>query len=94
MVIFHSYVKLPEGTGKMMSRQLVRPSQEIPSKSPSGATAKADALLHFGTHGSLEFMPGKQVGMSGAKRCESGGEAGELQNVNSCAFWSEVMMIY
>eukprot|EP00929_Paragymnodinium_shiwhaense_P075372 TRINITY_DN3852_c0_g1_i1.p1 TRINITY_DN3852_c0_g1~~TRINITY_DN3852_c0_g1_i1.p1 ORF type:complete len:1473 (+),score=434.92 TRINITY_DN3852_c0_g1_i1:77-4495(+) len=25
----------------------------------------ADALLHFGTHGSLEFMPGKQVGMSG-----------------------------
>lgn len=27
---------------------------------------KADALLHFGTHGSLEFMPGKQVGMSGS----------------------------
>eukprot|EP00930_Biecheleria_cincta_P083275 TRINITY_DN72881_c0_g1_i1.p1 TRINITY_DN72881_c0_g1~~TRINITY_DN72881_c0_g1_i1.p1 ORF type:complete len:1488 (-),score=365.15 TRINITY_DN72881_c0_g1_i1:600-5000(-) len=26
---------------------------------------KADACLHFGTHGSLEFMPGKQVGMSG-----------------------------
>lgn len=25
---------------------------------------KADAVLHFGTHGSLEFMPGKQVGMS------------------------------
>ena len=24
----------------------------------------ADALLHFGTHGALEFMPGKQVGMS------------------------------
>jgi len=22
-------------------------------------------VLHFGTHGSLEFMPGKQVGMSG-----------------------------
>ena len=22
-------------------------------------------MLHFGTHGSLEFMPGKQVGMSG-----------------------------
>ncbi len=22
---------------------------------------KADAVLHFGTHGSLEFMPGKQV---------------------------------
>lgn len=27
---------------------------------------QADALLHFGTHGSLEFMPGKQVGMSGS----------------------------
>nr|CAA51664.1 protoporphyrin IX:Mg Chelatase [Antirrhinum majus] len=27
---------------------------------------KADAVLHFGTHGSLEFMPGKQVGMSDA----------------------------
>ena len=27
---------------------------------------KADAVLHFGTHGSLEFMPGKQVGMSGS----------------------------
>ena len=25
----------------------------------------ADALLHFGTHGALEFMPGKQTGMSG-----------------------------
>ncbi|MEM6446340.1 MAG: magnesium chelatase subunit H [Cyanobacteria bacterium P01_D01_bin.123] len=26
---------------------------------------KADAVMHFGTHGSLEFMPGKQIGMSG-----------------------------
>lgn len=26
---------------------------------------EADAVLHFGTHGSLEFMPGKQIGMSG-----------------------------
>ncbi|MBC8121549.1 MAG: magnesium chelatase subunit H, partial [Gemmatimonadaceae bacterium] len=25
----------------------------------------ADAVLHFGTHGALEFMPGKQMGMSG-----------------------------
>merc|ERR1711988_388679 len=25
----------------------------------------ADAVLHFGTHGSLEFMPGRQVGMAG-----------------------------
>ncbi len=27
-------------------------------------TFEADAILHFGTHGALEFMPGKQVGMS------------------------------
>lgn len=26
----------------------------------------ADAVVHFGTHGALEFMPGKQVGMSTA----------------------------
>ena len=26
----------------------------------------ADVVLHFGTHGALEFMPGKQVGMSAA----------------------------
>lgn len=25
---------------------------------------QADAIIHFGTHGSLEFMPGKQVGLS------------------------------
>lgn len=27
---------------------------------------KAHAVLHFGTHGALEFMPGKQSGMAGA----------------------------
>jgi len=27
---------------------------------------KADAVLHFGTHGALEFMPGKQAGLSAA----------------------------
>ena len=26
---------------------------------------QAHAVLHFGTHGALEFMPGKQTGMSG-----------------------------
>jgi len=25
----------------------------------------ADAAIHFGTHGALEFMPGKQIGLSG-----------------------------
>ena len=27
---------------------------------------KANAVLHFGTHGALEFMPGKQSGLSGS----------------------------
>lgn len=29
------------------------------------STIGVDALLHFGTHGALEFMPGKQSGLSG-----------------------------
>lgn len=29
-------------------------------------TFRADVLLHFGMHGALEFMPGKQAGVSGA----------------------------
>ena len=29
-------------------------------------TYRADVLLHFGMHGALEFMPGKQAGLSGA----------------------------
>ena len=29
------------------------------------STFGADAILHFGTHGALEFMPGKQTGLSG-----------------------------
>ena len=39
---------------------------------------KADAVLHFGTHGALEFMPGKQAGMSGA--CWPERLIGELPN--------------
>lgn len=26
----------------------------------------ADAVLHFGTHGTLEFLPGKETGVTGA----------------------------
>ena len=26
---------------------------------------KADGVVHFGTHGAMEFMPGKQIGLSG-----------------------------
>ena len=37
-----------------------------------------DALIHVGTHGSLEFMPGKQVGMSGD--CWPDRLIGELPN--------------
>ena len=39
----------------------------------------ADAVLHFGTHGSLEFMPGKQVGMSG--ECYPDRLAGTVPNL-------------
>ncbi|RKQ70632.1 magnesium chelatase subunit H [Oceanibaculum indicum] len=39
---------------------------------------RADAVLHFGTHGALEFMPGKQVGMSG--RCWPDRLLGALPN--------------
>jgi magnesium chelatase subunit H len=40
---------------------------------------RADALVHFGTHGALEFMPGKQVGLSG--RCWPDRLIGELPNI-------------
>jgi magnesium chelatase subunit H len=39
----------------------------------------AHAVLHFGTHGALEFMPGKQSGMSGA--CWPDRLIGDLPNV-------------
>ncbi len=39
----------------------------------------ADAVLHFGTHGALEFMPGKQTGMSGA--CWPDRLIGDLPNI-------------
>ncbi|MFN6978367.1 MAG: cobaltochelatase subunit CobN, partial [Gemmobacter sp.] len=39
----------------------------------------ADALLHFGMHGALEFMPGKQAGVSG--RCWPDRLIGGLPNV-------------
>jgi magnesium chelatase subunit H len=39
----------------------------------------ADAVLHFGTHGALEFMPGKQVGMS--DRCWPERLIGNLPNI-------------
>lgn len=38
----------------------------------------ADAVLHFGTHGALEFMPGKQTGMSGT--CWSDRLIGDVPN--------------
>ena len=39
----------------------------------------ADAVLHFGTHGALEFMPGKQAGLSGA--CWPDRMIGDLPNL-------------
>ncbi|HJE24185.1 MAG TPA: magnesium chelatase subunit H [Methylorubrum populi] len=40
---------------------------------------RADAVLHFGTHGALEFMPGKQNGLSAA--CWPERLIGDLPNV-------------
>jgi magnesium chelatase subunit H len=40
---------------------------------------EADVLLHFGMHGALEFMPGKQAGLSGADWPDR--LIGELPNV-------------
>jgi len=40
---------------------------------------KADAVLHFGTHGALEFMPGKQAGLD--DRCWPDRLIGDLPNV-------------
>ena len=40
---------------------------------------RADAVLHFGTHGSLEFMPGKQMGMS--ETCYPDSLIGSLPNL-------------
>jgi magnesium chelatase subunit H len=39
----------------------------------------AHAILHFGTHGALEFMPGKQSGMTG--RCWPDRLIGEMPNI-------------
>ncbi len=41
---------------------------------------RADAVLHFGTHGALEFMPGKQSGLSGD--CWPERLLGDLPNFN------------
>ncbi|MCA1601751.1 MAG: cobaltochelatase subunit CobN, partial [Acidobacteria bacterium] len=38
-----------------------------------------DAVIHVGTHGALEFMPGKQVGLSGA--CWPDRLVGEMPNI-------------
>ena len=40
---------------------------------------KADAVVHVGTHGAMEFMPGKQVGLSG--ECWPDRLIGELPNL-------------
>ncbi|MEM9863263.1 MAG: magnesium chelatase subunit H, partial [Myxococcota bacterium] len=42
-------------------------------------TFAADAVVHFGTHGALEFMPGKQVGLGG--ECWSDRLIADLPNV-------------
>ena len=52
----------------------------------------ADAVLHFGTHGALEFMPGKQAGLSAS--CWPDRLIGDLPNFNfyACNNPSEGML--
>src|SRR5258708_37778274 len=40
---------------------------------------QADAVVHVGTHGAMEFMPGKQVGLS--EDCWPDRMIGELPNI-------------
>jgi magnesium chelatase subunit H len=40
---------------------------------------RADAVVHVGTHGAMEFMPGKQVGLS--EKCWPDRLIGELPNI-------------
>jgi len=44
-----------------------------------GKILKADVAIHVGTHGAMEFMPGKQVGLSG--ECWPDRLIGELPNI-------------
>ena len=71
---FGNVVLLPQpvqGTGEN-SFQMVHGSNEIPpypyiaSYFWTRCGFGADAMIHFGTHGSLEFIPGKQVALSQA----------------------------
>jgi len=40
---------------------------------------KADVVMHLGTHGTLEFMPGKEVGLS--SKCFPDILIGDLPNI-------------
>ncbi len=51
--------------GCCSSRALRRRTHSPRSIAGCARISRANAVLHFGTHGALEFMPGKQAGMSG-----------------------------
>jgi cobalamin biosynthesis Mg chelatase CobN len=55
-------------------------------------TFEADAILHFGTHGTLEFLPGKQVSLSG--KCFPDIGIGNVPNLYlyTCSNPSEAMI--
>jgi cobaltochelatase CobN len=55
-------------------------------------TFEADAIVHFGTHGTLEFLPGKQVSLSG--KCYPDIGIGNLPNLYlyTCSNPSEAMI--
>jgi len=55
-------------------------------------TFQADAIIHFGTHGTLEFLPGKQVSLSG--KCYPDIGIGNIPNLYlyTCSNPSEAMI--
>lgn len=75
MLSVHAYLAGLKGSpGKAMPPRL-----QLAICLNPGVRMQADAVLHFGTHGSLEFMPGKQVGMSGV--CYPDSLIGEIPNL-------------
>ena len=60
-----SRVRLRRRPDATVVRERLRPTHAFPPSTVTSARTSADAVLHFGTHGALEFMPGKQTGLSG-----------------------------
>jgi hypothetical protein len=47
----------------------------------------ADAVVHFGMHGTVEWLPGSPLGNTGACACWGRGGGSPLGNTGACACW-------